>query len=150
MNFTHFLKKLEGMAMICWGNIAASLFIRVCALQLSPTEMLLLPTLRPSVCWHFSSCRLHSDVNCPCRHVGLLSSCCKYLFSSVISKLLKSSQIVLPFVPSNTYTVSLGHASSTPSTELSCLLPVPLDGNRAHATLHKSSFYIYFLASQLY
>lgn len=147
MNFTPFVKKLGGVSAIYWSNVTASLFIRVCAPQspLSPAEILLPPTLRPNGCWCFSSCRLHSFVNCPCQWVSLLPFCCRYLFSSVITKLLKSSQIVLLFVPSSTYTLSLDPGSSTPSAELSCLLPVSLRGNQARAVVYNHIYNLLYV-----
>ena len=68
-----------------------------------------------------------------------------YLFSSVIAKLLKSSQIVLRFVLSSTYTLSLGPASSTLSAELSCFLPVSLRGNQARAVVYNHIYNLLYV-----
>ena len=146
MNFTPFVKKLGGVSAICWSNITASLFIWVCVPQspLSPAEILLPPTLRPNGCWCFSSCRLHSFVNCPCQWVSLLPFCCRYLFLESSQSSL-SIQIVLLFVPSSTYTLSLGPASSTPSAELSCLLPVSFRGNQACAVVYNHIYNLLYV-----
>lgn len=111
MNFTPLLKKLGGVSAIYWSNATASLLYG-CVLH-SPH----CPQQRSSCLQHWGQMAVDvfhpaglPFVNCPCQWVSLLPFCCRYLFSSVITKLLKSSQIVL-FVPSSTYTLSLGPAS---------------------------------------
>lgn len=91
--------------MICWSHVTASLlygYVLCSTPPLLPHPVPCRGTLASNIKtkWLLAFFILQPSLlcYCPCRHVSSLSSCGRCLFSSDISKLLKSSQIVLPVV----------------------------------------------------